>query len=282
MDAEHWLGPRVRLVAEIGACHQGSEELARRLVEQALRAGCGLAKGQVRTLEIHPEWRQRSYTGPHSFGRTYYEHRRSLELPLMVHLGLRDLARSRGGDYSVSVWDLPAAEAALEAGGWGWLKIPSAALTDIALHRRLAREEIVVVLSTGMSTRDEILRAVDCYPPDQIVVLVCTSAYPVENADIHLRRIHEYRSRICDRVGVSGHWRGVQVDAAAVALGYRLIERHITLDRTMRGTDHAAALGPRGTELWVRDVRAVEEALGEGRVGPLPCEAAAREKLRGS
>jgi len=282
MTINEWLGYGVKLVAEIGANHQGQPELAHRLVSMAARFGVDCVKGQVRTLDEHPEWEERPYVGPQSFGATYQAHREALELPLETHLNLRHAAHAAGIDYSVSVWDAPAAEAVLGVGGWSWLKVPSACLCDLDLHRVLAASGVPTVVSTGMATRDEIAAAVACYPEGgKPLILVCTSSYPCAPRDVHLSRYRTLNDWSPHGVGISGHWPGVQIDAAAVAMGYRLIERHITLDRTMRGTDHAASLGPRGVETWVRDVRVVEAAMGSEAIGPLRCEAAARAKLKG-
>ncbi len=284
MRIEEWLGDRCKLVAEIGANHQGVPEVAHRLVTMAARAGVDCCKGQMRDLAAHPEWKAQPYVGPQSFGATYYEHRAALELPLDVHLNLRHAASAAGCDYGVSVWDARSARRVVESGGWTWVKIPSAALTDHELSRALCDSDLLVILSTGMSTEREVDDAtgiLDAGAAGRYMLLLCTSAYPCANEDVHLSRL-ETLAEYGVPVGVSGHWPGIQIDAAAVEAGARLIERHVTLDRTMRGTDHAASLGPRGVETWVRDVRAVEAARGTPGLRVLPCEVAARAKLRGA
>jgi N-acetylneuraminate synthase len=131
-----------------------------------------------------------------------------------------------------------------------------------------------------MSTLEEIDAAVAILERTELTLLQCTSAYPVESGAVNLRAMQTLAERYRRPVGLSGHHRGIAIDAAAVALGACLIERHFTLDRTMKGTDHAASLEPPGLSKLVRDVRAVEAALGDGAKNVLECERPAREKLR--
>lgn len=281
---EEWLGDRVVLCGEMGCNHQGQPEIAHSTLVMAHKFGLDLVKGQVRDLDSHPDWKDQCYNGPASFGETYWEHRQALELPIEAHLNLRHAARARGMDYSVSVWDVRAARRVVAVAGWHWLKVPSACLTDLELIETLIDSDTVLVVSTGMSTRMEIDNAVallERKAAGRYMLLVCTSTYPCRNEDVHLRRLETMREAYGVPIGISGHWPGVQIDAAAVALGARMIERHITLDRTMRGSDHAASVGPRGVELLVRDARVVEAALGRGDIGALECEDECRRKLRG-
>jgi len=281
MTAHELIGSTCWVVAEIGCNHQGSPMVARSLVDMACECGVGAVKGQLRTLEGHPEW-CRAYDSPHAFGRTYAEHRQALELPLDVHEALRDQAAADGVDYSVSVWDEGAAKRWMKTEP-AWVKVPSAALTDTATLDVLADSDAVVVLSRGMSTPEEIDAALKRLKRlDATILLHCTSTYPTANEDVHLRVLDTLRRWYHPiPIGISGHWRGIQIDAAAVALGARVIERHITLDRTMKGTDHAVSLERAGLEKLVRDVRAVEAAMGSGKVCVQGCEQAVRAKLRG-
>jgi len=290
--ADTWAG-RCRLVAEIGCNHQGDPGIAERLVALAREVGA-TPKGQIRDVWESPpeEWGRTPYGGPHAFGPTYLEHRRALELPVRVH---RELLRWHP-TYSVSIWDLVSARAWLEPGDAGptpsWVKLPSARLTDEPLLRycagwAAAGEGRVLVLSTGMSVEAEVVEAIAtvqaCGAYSHLILLACTSAYPCEAGDVHLRRLDRLRALAPGvPVGVSGHWRGIQIDAAAVAMGARVIERHITLDRTMRGSDHAASLEPVGLRRWARDVGVVLDALGRPELRVLDCEESARRKLRGA
>lgn len=288
MNAEQWLGDQCKLVAEIGANHQGDVNLAMRLARMCAEAGVDAVKGQLRDCFAEPpkHWATTPYEGPHSFGATYLAHRQRLELQPHQHeaiaFALRDPFEST--HYGVSVWDVRSAKYAAEAPWATWLKVPSACLTDLDLVRVCAESGKVVVLSTGMSTLGEVECTVDHIAgwdaDGRLILLHCTSAYPCANEDVHLRAMEELGDVYSLPIGISGHWTGIQIDAAAVALGARLIERHVTLDRTMKGTDHAASLGPGGVRSWVRDVRAVEAAMGEAEIRVLECEKGARAKLR--
>jgi len=184
-------------------------------------------------------------------------------------------------EFFASPWDVPSAHL-LDEIGCELFKIPSAALTDDALLSTVASFKKSVILSTGMSNLDEIDRAVATLKDVDLYLLQCTSAYPAAFDAINLRAMQTLAERYGCRVGLSGHHRGIAVDAAAVALGAKVLERHFTLDRTWKGTDHAASLEPPGLSRLVRDVRAIEAALGDGKKDLLPCEIPARNKLRGT
>lgn len=272
---------RTYIIAEIGQNHQGDPAVARELIRRAAECGADAVKSQKRHLEslLTSEERSRPYDSPHSFGRTYGEHRAALELPVETHEELAAFARTVGLDYFCSPWDVQSARE-LRAAGLPYIKIPSAALTHAALLAEVARYGLPVLLSTGMSTLEEIDEAVGELSGCELYVLQCTSAYPCEFSDIHLRVIPELRARYGRVVGFSGHHRGISADIAAVALGARVLERHFTLDRTWKGSDHAASLEPGGLQRLVRDVRAVESALGSGVKAPQACEVVPRQKLR--
>jgi N-acetylneuraminate synthase len=267
----------VYLIAEIGANHCGRMDIAKALIDMAADCEVDCVKGQMRDIEGHPEWREKPYSGPHSYGSTYYEHRKALEFTVEQHVELRDYAALYGLDYTVSVWDVPSAEAWL-ATEPDWVKVPSACANDKAMLRVLADSAAKVILSTGMMAPVEIDEAVRIFV--EPTLLVCTSCYPCNNEDARLARIGAMREAYpgC-KVGISGHWTGIQLDAAAVALGAEVIERHVTLDRTWKGTDHAASLEPGGVRKWVRDVRIVERSIGTPELGVLPGELRPRAKL---
>jgi N-acetylneuraminate synthase len=292
-DAAHILSSQTPiLVAEIGANHQGQGALAKQLVDLAIESGVDWSKGQIRDCEhsreiggsVTPDW-SRPYEGPQSFGLTYHEHRRALELGRDEHRSLRRYAAIRGACYGVSVWDLLSAEWWLRGEQPSWIKVPSACITDHAMLTAIAEREVVAVLSTGMSTPREIDDAVDHWVahPERLILLHCVSAYPQQVADVHLRQMQRLAEQYAPiPVGISGHWVGIQIDVIATTLGVRLIERHITLDRSMKGSDHAASLGPDGVRRWVRDVRAVAMSYGWPRTGVYPIEVEPRRKLRGT
>jgi len=272
---------RTYVIAEIGQNHQGDPAIARELIRRAAECGADAVKSQKRDLDslLSDEERARPYDSPHSFGRTYGEHRAALELSAEAHAGLADLAGSFGLDYFCSPWDVVSARA-LRAVGLPYMKIPSAAVTHEALLAEVAGYRMPVLLSTGMSRLEEVDQAVQSLAACELYVLQCTSAYPCEFPDVHLRVIPALRARYGKVVGFSGHHRGIAADIAAVALGARVLERHFTLDRTWKGSDHAASLEPPGLARLVRDVRAVEAALGSPAKRVLPCELGPRQKLR--
>lgn len=280
------------VVAEIGCNHGGSMQTAKRLIDACAWAGALVVKGQKRDLASMPDAvRDRSYEGPHSFGRTYGEHRAALELSWEQHDELRQYAAARGISYSVSVWDLPTMR---QARDWqpAWLKIPSACAADLEMLSEATTLPCPLVVSFGMSDWQDVIRATRMLygggsRPPTAYALHCTSSYPCEHVDAHLRVIETMRRGLLEDhpgtwsgVGVSGHWRGIQLDAAAVALGACIVERHVTLDRAAKGTDHAASLEPDGLRRLVRDLAAVVEAMGRPEKRVLDCEREAIEKLR--
>ncbi|MCC6748471.1 MAG: N-acetylneuraminate synthase family protein [Deltaproteobacteria bacterium] len=273
---------RTYVIAEIGQNHQGDLSIARELVRTAKLCGADAVKSQkrdIRTL-LTPEEYAKPYDSPHSFGKTYGEHREALELSREAHAELLAYANELGLEYFCSPWDVPSARLLHEI-GTPLFKVPSAALTQHALLRELASYRKPIILSTGMSTLDEIDAAVGVLSGAELYLMQCTSAYPATFDSINLRAVPTLAERYERPVGLSGHHKGIAVDAAAVALGARLLERHFTLDRTWRGTDHAASLEPTGLSRLVRDVRAVETSMGDGVKRLQECELASRAKLRG-
>jgi sialic acid synthase SpsE len=273
------------LIAEIGCNHCGDPALAHRLTQICIDAGVDAVKGQLRDVYGSPDLygKGRPYEGPASYGRTYLAHRQALELPLEVHRELRDRCMSQGVSYSVSVWDVPSALTWVKEAP-DWVKVPSARMSDLNLLRTL-RDQCVVFMSTGMHTEAEIEES-ESLVPDRLVLLHTTSAYPCAPKDVNLAAMVEMARYYCDTpVGISGHWTGASaIDVAATALGARVIERHVTLDRASKGTDHAASLEPAGIHRWVRDVRQYAIAYGEAgirRDGVPACEEKARAKLMG-
>jgi sialic acid synthase SpsE len=271
------------LIAEMGCNHGGDIDTARRLVAIAAGADVDAVKLQVRDVSVCEDGWEKPYCGPHSFGDTYWQHRQALELKPKEYREVVRHARMYNLDVGASVWSMSALDIA-EALDFDWLKIPSALLTDTELVAATAGVASTIMLSTGMSTADEVETAVNAASDycDDVWIMHCTSAYPVDNSDVHLNAMRTLAGLYPEhRVGISGHWRGIQIDAAAVALGAEVIERHYTYDRTSKGTDHAASLETGGLNKWARDVRCVEEAMGESAIQVLPCEESARAKLRG-
>lgn len=278
---------RTYVIAEIGQNHNGDFELAKQLIQVAAAAGVDAVKGQLRSLRpgdlYDQEELDRPYAGPHSFGATYGEHRKAVDFTIDQHAQLRHFAKSLGVEYSVSVWDLTSAGQAYRA-QMPWIKIPSAALVWGDLLETIAQCDVPVLLSTGGSTSGQIDDAIRrLWDAPWICLMQCCSAYPADFHELNMSVISEWmqdKDLVCDRIGFSGHHRGIAIDMAAVALGARVLERHFTLDRTMRGSDHAASLEPAGLMKLVRDVRAVEAALGEGQKRVYQSEHDVMQRLR--
>ena len=271
----------IYVIAEIGNNHQGDPAIARELIRAAKICGADAVKSQKRdprTL-LSPEEFNRPYEGRHSFGATYGEHREALELSADAWADMFAYAAEIGIDFFASPWEVNSANL-LDDLGCPLFKVASAVVTDRPLLERIASFGRPVILSTGMSTLEEIDGAVEQLSDTELYILQCTSAYPAAFETVNLNVMPALAARYGRTVGLSGHHRGIAVDSAAVALGARVIERHFTLDRTWKGTDHAASLEPPGLEKLVRDIRAVESALGTANKQVLECEQSARAKLR--
>jgi sialic acid synthase len=270
------------VIAEGGLNHNGNPTLAEELVRIAADARADAVKFQKRSIPdlLTREALDTPYIKPSSFGATYGEHREKLELSEEVWRRLRDLATALGLEFMGSAWDKPSADF-LDELGVPAFKIASADVTNLDLLEHVARKGRPVILSTGMSTIQEVDEAVGCIlgHTDQLILLQCTSTYPSEFRDIHLRVMQTYRDRYGVLVGFSGHERGIAVSEAAATLGACVVERHFTKDRTLPGPDHAASLEPIGLAKLVRDIRHIEQAMGSSEKRPVPGEAAVRERL---
>lgn len=258
-------GHPVFVIAEIGLNHNGDPALAAQLVRTAAAAGVDAVKFQKRdskallTSALHDA----PYAAWYSYGTTYGEHRAALELSPEVLADLRDLADSLGVVFFASAWDTPSVDVC-ETLGIPVYKVASADVTNVPLLERIAATAKPVIVSTGMSTEDEVAGAVDVLRSGgcDVVLLHCVSTYPAEFDEINLSTLPWLADRFRCPVGYSGHERGIAVSAAAVALGACAVERHFTLDRASKGPDHAASLEPPGLMKLVRDIRAVSRAMG--------------------
>lgn len=282
---------KTTVVAEVGCNHQGNLDKAVELIKMAAQfCRADVVKFQKRTnreLLSAEEYRAPHPNPMHSFGETYGEHREFLEFDADQHRFLKKTCEEWGIEYSTSVWDLTAAKqmAALEP---RMLKIPSASNLDFDLLGWLTGHypgELHV--SLGMTSRDEERRIVEFFEQQgrgrDLVLYACTSGYPVPFEDICLleieRLVAAYGGRV-KGIGFSGHHLGIAADIAALALGARWFERHFTLDRTLKGTDHAASLEPDGLRRLARDVRNVSLALSVKREEILDIEKIQRKKLK--
>ena len=257
-------GQPVYIVAEIGINHNGSVEIAKRLIDAAVHAGCDAVKFQKRTPEkcVPPEQRNVMRETPWGY-ISYLEYRYKMEFGETEYREIDDHCRTKGITWFASCWDEESVDF-MEKFNPPCHKIPSAALTDAAVLRRLRQTGRPLILSTGMSTMGQIRAAVDLLGTDNLVIAHCTSTYPCPPRELNLRMIETLRRAFDCPIGYSGHEVGLPTMVAAVALGTCLVERHITLDRAMWGSDQAASVEPQGFERLVKYIRVVEEALGDG------------------
>ncbi|MGA1784684.1 MAG: N-acetylneuraminate synthase family protein [Pontimonas sp.] len=268
------------VIAEIGINHNGELENAKKLIDVAAEAGCQAVKFQKRTPDISTPENQKNVQRETPWGvMTYLEYKHRIEFGDAEYKEIAAYSAKKGLDWFASPWDVPSVEF-LEDHGVTVHKVASASITDIPLLEALRDTGKPIILSTGMSTMDEIDKAVEVVGTDKLVLMHATSTYPLDPKEANLLMINTLRERFGVPVGYSGHETGLQVSLAAVALGADALERHITLDRAMWGTDHGASLEPGGLSRLIRDVRVIEEALGDGVKRVYESEEGPRAKLR--
>ncbi len=273
-------GRPVYVVAEIGINHNGDWDIARRLIDAAVAAGCDAVKFQKRTPELCVPADQRDIPRETPWGvMSYLDYRRRVEFGMEEYRAIDAYCRRRGIDWFASCWDVPSVDF-IESFHPVCHKVASACLTDDELLDRLRQTGRPVILSTGMSTMEEIRRAVDRLDRDRLILTHTTSTYPCPPEELNLRMIGTLAGEFGVPVGYSGHEVGLQTTCAAVALGACLVERHITLDRAMWGSDQAASVEPWGFMRLVRDIRVIERSLGDGIKRVYDSEIPIRKRLR--
>jgi len=261
------------VIAELGCNHQGDIEIAKKMIDEAAKAGANAVKVQKRSMDALNEYSDNKvYDGPNSFGKTYTEHRKALELTKEQHKELSDYARNKGLDFGASCWDKQSIDDMEDI--IDFYKLQSADSHNYPLIEYLAKKTgenskhnkgLPVIMSTGGSTYDEITKAVNIFDEQKVIlsILHCVPVYPAPFNSINLQNILKLKELFPDKIiGYSGHEKGIAISVAAAAMGARIIERHFTLDRTMKGGDHSASLEPQGLTLLVRDLRALEESIG--------------------
>ena len=273
-------GEPVYIIAEIGINHNGDIEIAKQLMDVAVETGCDAVKFQKRTPEICVPEEQKSIPRETPWGSmTYFEYKKRIEFEQPEFEQIDAYAKKIGIDWFASPWDVPSVEF-LEGFNVPCQKIASACLTDSELLTAVNKTKTTTILSPGMSSIEEIDKAVSLLNKVPLAIAQATSTYPAEASELNLRAIQTFAEKYKVPVGYSGHERGLQVTIAAVALGATFIERHITLDRSMWGTDHSASLEPEGLKKLVRDIRIIELALGDGKKKVYDSEIPIRAKLR--
>src|SRR3954462_15792557 len=274
-------GSPAYVIGEIGINHNGELDNALKLIDAAAEAGCDAVKFQKRTPEICTPRDQWDIERDTPWGRmTYIDYRHRVEFGEDEYRQIDEYCKEKGIAWFASPWDTEAV-AFLEKFDVPAHKVASASLTDDELLRTLRATGRTVILSTGMSTPRQIRHAVEVLGSDHIVLCHATSTYPAKPGELNLRMIPTLQSDFPNvPIGYSGHETGLQTTVAAVALGAVFVERHITLDRAMWGSDQAASVEPPGLQRLVRDIRTISEALGDGVKQVYPGELAAMKKLR--
>lgn len=268
------------IIAEIGINHNGSLEIAKKLIDSAASSNCDAVKFQKRTPHLCVPVRQQVVMKQTPWGTmTYLEYRDRVEFNEAEYREIDRYCKDKGIMWFASCWDGPSVDF-LEQFSPVCHKVCSAALTNDNLLRRLNSEGRPIILSTGMSTMKEIRHAVSLLNQDRLLMAHCTSSYACKPEELNLSMIKTLRREFNCPIGYSGHELGLVTTCAAVAIGASFVERHITLDRGMWGNDQKASLEPGDLQQLVRDIRETEKALGDGIKEVYESEQAALLKLR--
>jgi N-acetylneuraminate synthase len=252
------------IIAEIGINHNGSIELAKRLVSVAVLAGCDAVKFQKRTPELCVPAAQRNTMRETPWGYIpYMEYRERVEFGQKDYEELDEFCRKQGIIWFASCWDEPSVDFIAQF-DVPCYKIASASMNDESLLRHTRGAGKPIIASTGMCSLADVDKAVEALGRDDLVLLHAVSTYPASYSELNLRAIGTLKQRYDVPVGYSGHETGLPTSVAAVALGACIVERHITLDRAMWGSDQAASLEPNGISRLVRDIRLIERSMGTG------------------
>lgn len=267
------------IVAEIGINHNGDIEIAKKLIDLASFSGCDAVKLQKRTVEVvySPEDLAKPRESP--FGTTNGDLKRALEFGQSQYEIIDRYCREKNIAWFASCWDEGSVDF-IDQFDVPCYKVASASLTDDALLRHTRSKKKPIILSTGMSTLEQIDHAVDMLGKHDLALLHALSTYPSDYKEINLKAIPFLKERYGVPVGYSGHETGLPSSVAAVALGGCVLERHITLERAMWGSDHAASLGTSGIIKLVRDIRVAEMAMGDGVKRVADSEISIMKKLR--
>lgn len=273
-------GCPIYVIAEIGINHNGDLDIARRLIDAAVLAGCDAVKFQKRTPELCVPPEQREILRETPWGiMTYLDYRHRVEFGYDEYAEIDRYCKAKGIAWFTSCWDEPSVDFIKEFDPVCY-KVASASLTDEQLLHHTNATGVPIMLSTGMSTMEEIRRAVALIDPNRLLIAHSTSTYPCKPEELNLRMIQTLQREFDNPIGYSGHEVGLQTTLAAVLLGACFVERHITLDRAMWGSDQAASVEPGGFMRLVRDIRTIEKALGDGIKRVYDSELPSRARLR--
>ena len=268
------------VIAEIGINHNGDLDIAKRLIDAAAVAGCDAVKFQKRVPESAVPDGYKNVQRETPWGvMSYLEYRRRMEFGAAEYAEIDTYCRERGIEWFASCWDVESV-AFMERFAPECYKAASPGLTDLELLGAMKATGRPLIISTGMSTAEEISTAVEFLGVDHLLIAHSTSTYPCPPEELNLRMIESLKEEFPCPVGYSGHESGLQTTYAAVTLGASFVERHITLDRGMWGSDQGASVEPHGFKRLVRDIRVIEAAMGDGVKRVYDSELPNREKLR--
>ena len=278
------MGKNIYIIAEIGINHNGDLSIAKKLIDIAKVAGCDVVKFQKRNPDVCVPEHQKTIMRDTPWGRmSYLDYKYRVEFEKSEYDEIDSYCKDRDIHWSASPWDLDSLEF-LNNYDLPFIKIPSALLTDLELIKKTTATGKKIIISTGMSTLDEVDAAVntilDTNKNALYAVLHCNSSYPAPNNDLNLRCISTLKDRYNCEVGYSGHEFGLTTTIASICMGATIIERHITLDRTMWGTDQMCSVEPQGLIKLVRGINELNRALGDGVKVVTETEKPIREKLR--
>ena len=265
--------------AEIGINHNGDIAIAKKLIDIAIEAGCDAVKFQKRTIEIIYTKEELAKPRENPFGDTNGDLKRGLEFGKEEYTEINRYCKEKGIMWYASCWDEPSVDF-IEKFNPPCYKIASASLTDDNLLKHTKAKGKPLILSTGMSTMEEINHAVNILGKEKLVLLHCTSTYPSNPKELNLKVIQKLKEKFDCPVGYSGHEVGVSSSVIAAAIGACMIERHITLNRAMWGSDQAASLEPQGLKRMVRDIRVIPVIMGDGIKKVYESELPIIDKLR--
>lgn len=282
---------KVHIIAEIGINHNGDLDIAKKLIRLAAVAGCDSVKFQKRNPDVCVPEHQKNVMRDTPWGTmTYLDYKYKVEFGKEEYDEIDRYCKENDIQWSASPWDLDSLEFLMQY-DLPYIKLPSAHLTNTELLKACRETGKDIILSTGMSTVDEIDEAVKVFawppPQNKLTLLHCNSTYPAPIEELNLNCIQTLRERYSGDdypqidIGYSGHEFRLGTSVATVMMGATVIERHITLDRTMWGSDHMASVEPQGLIKLVRGIRELEAALGDGVIGVTEGEKPVRKKLRG-
>lgn len=280
-DREIGTGKPVYVIAEIGINHNGSLEIAEKLIRESAAAGADAVKFQKRTPELCTPKDQWEVERDTPWGRMkYIDYRHKVEFGVEEYDKIDAVAKEVGIHWFASCWDEPSVDF-MERYEPPAYKAASASLTDVALLKKKKETGRPLIISTGMSSWEQIQMAVDAIGTEQLCIAHSTSSYPCPTEELNLRMIHTLQAKYPDSpIGYSGHETGLATTTAAVAIGATFIERHVTLDRSMWGSDQAASVEMHGLQRLVRNIRDIETALGDGIKKVYESELKPQKKLR--